>query len=65
MLKIEVKPGEKIEQALKRYKRKVRNTQLLSELKRRKHYTKPSAARREKKLKAEYRLQYLLENEEG
>ncbi len=56
MLIINVKEEESIERALKRYKRKVRNTKVIQNLRKRKTYTKPSVARREEMLSAEYRL---------
>lgn len=62
MLKIEVKSGEKIEHALKRYKRKVRNTKLHNQLKTRRYYAKPSAEKREQLQKATYQQQYILES---
>lgn len=64
MLKIEVKEGESIERALKRYKRKYRRTKVLDQIRERQHYTKQSTERREALQKAEYKQQYLLENEE-
>ncbi|MDC6389120.1 30S ribosomal protein S21 [Maribacter sp. PR1] len=64
MLKIEVKEGESIERALKRYKRKYRRTKVLDQIKERQHYTKQSTERREALQKAEYKQQYLLENED-
>jgi len=56
MLIINVKDEESIDRALKRYKRKVRNTKVIQQLRKRKHYTKPSVARRMEVLSAEYRL---------
>ena len=64
MLKIEVKEGESIERALKRYKRKYRRTKVLDQIKQRQHYTKQSTERREALQKAEYKQQYILENED-
>ncbi len=64
MLKIEVKEGESIDRALKRYKRKYRRTKVLDKIKDRKHYVKQSTERRETLKKAEYRQKYLEENEE-
>ena len=55
MLIIEVKDSENIDRALKRYKRKVQNTRLIKELRRRKEFVKPSVKRRNEILKAEYR----------
>ena len=46
MLIIQVKDGENIERALKRYKRKTRNTKLLNQLKDKKHYTKKSTKKK-------------------
>jgi small subunit ribosomal protein S21 len=56
MLIIDVKDNESIDRALKRYKRKFINTRQLQELRRRKHFTKPSVSRRKEKLKAAYKL---------
>lgn len=50
MLKIEVQNGN-IEQALKRYKRKVIKSQQLKELRENQDYIKPTTARRKQKLK--------------
>ncbi len=55
MLIINVREGESIDQALKRYKRKSKKIQLLKELRRRKHFTKPSVERRKEILNAVYR----------
>ena len=59
MLKTVVKEVESIERALKRYKRKFRNTKVLQQLRERKQYTKPSEAKRQTKQKAAYKEQYL------
>lgn len=56
MLIINVKEEESIDRALKRYKRKVRNTKVIQELRSRKHFTKPSVERRMEIMSAEYRL---------
>lgn len=55
MLIIEVKDGESIDRALRRYKRKFRNTQVMQEIRRRREYVKPSVKRRHEMLKAVYR----------
>lgn len=55
MLIIEVKDGENIDRALKRYKRKFQRTKLMREIRRRKQFTKPSVARRNEILNAQYR----------
>ncbi len=57
MLIIDVKNGESIDQALRRFKRKYRNTQVIKELRARKQFTKPSVVRRHEKLKAVYKEQ--------
>ena len=57
MLIINVKDGESIDRALKKYKRKYDRAGVLRELRRRKHYTKPSVERRAEKLRAAYREQ--------
>ncbi|MCB0662238.1 MAG: 30S ribosomal protein S21 [Saprospiraceae bacterium] len=64
MLIIERKDEESIERALKRYKRKFRNTKLLQELRKRKHFTKPSIERRKEIINAEYKLKKQQEAEQ-
>ena len=59
MLIIDVKNGESIDQALRRFKRKYRNTQIIKELRARKEYIKPSVRRRNERLKAIYRAKRL------
>ncbi len=56
MLIINVREGENIDRALKRYKRKSINTRVIRELRERREFTKPSIKRRKEKLKAAYRL---------
>lgn len=63
MLRIEVKPGESIERALKRYKRKYRNTKRLDQIRDRQEYTKKSVARRKTIKKAQYKEKFLKEQE--
>ncbi len=46
MIIINVKEGESIDRALKRYKRKHRNIKLRDELRERKYFTKKSVKRR-------------------
>ena len=55
MLIINVKDGESIDRALKRYKRKHRNIGVIKELRKRKEFTKPSIVRRKEVLKARYK----------
>ena len=54
MIIIERKEGESIDRTLKRYKSKHRRVKLIKELRRRKHFTKPSVARRAEVLKAAF-----------
>lgn len=63
MLIIEVKDGESIDRALRRYKRKVRDTQILKELRKRKEFTKPSVEKRNQLLKAIKRETYVRDQE--
>ena len=53
MLIIDVK--DSIEKALKQYKRKVKQTGILKEVRQRKQYEKPSVKRRTEVLKAVYK----------
>jgi small subunit ribosomal protein S21 len=55
MLIINVKEDESIDRALKRYKRKFQSTKMIKELRKRKHYVKPSVVKRDQKLSAAYR----------
>lgn len=55
MLKIEVKPGENIERAIKRYRNKVRKTKQLQQLRSNEFFTKKSIQRREEIAKAKYK----------
>ena len=55
MLIIDVKEGESIDRALKKYKRKFDRSGVLKELRRRKNFTKPSVERRTEVLKAIYK----------
>ena len=64
MLITEVKEGESIDRALKRFKRKYRNVKLLREIRDRQQFTKKSVKKRQIKKKAQYRELYLRANEE-
>ncbi|MFT4535958.1 MAG: small subunit ribosomal protein S21 [Saprospiraceae bacterium] len=57
MIIINVKEEESIDRALKRYKRKHRNVGIVKQLRKRKHFIKPSVQRREEVLDAAYRLE--------
>jgi len=65
MIIINVKDGESIDRALKRYKRKHRQIGVIKELRRRKQFTKPSVKRRNEVLKARYKLQKETDNGEA
>ena len=54
MIIIEVKKGESIDRALKRYKFKVMKTRQMEKLREKQEYTKKSVERREEKQKAIY-----------
>lgn len=55
MLLIKVREGENIERALRRYKRKHRNTKLRNEVRDRKYFVKPSTRRRKEIEAARYK----------
>ena len=55
MLVIDVKNADSIDRALKTYKRKYERTGILKQLRKRKHFTKPSVERRNEVLKAVYK----------
>lgn len=55
MIIIEVKEGENIDRALKRYKRKFNETGMMKQLRKRREFTKPSVKRRNEVLKAKYK----------
>ncbi|MFC5194641.1 30S ribosomal protein S21 [Bizionia hallyeonensis] len=63
MLRIEIKEGENIERALKRYKRKHRNVKVMQNLREKQYFTKPSVKRRREVQKAEY-IQNLRDQED-
>lgn len=54
MLVVQVKEGENIERALKRYKNKFNKTKVVRELRSRKEYIKPTVANRKTMMKAAY-----------
>lgn len=54
MLIVQVKEGENIERALKRYKKKYDKTKVVRQLRSRKEYIKPSVANRKTRMKAAY-----------
>lgn len=54
MLVVQVKEGDNIERALKKYKRKFEKTKVLKELRNRQAFEKPSVTNREANKKAVY-----------
>jgi len=59
MLVVKIGKKENINQALKRFKKKFRDTQVIKELRKRQEYKKPSAIKREKMLKAKYKQKFI------
>ena len=54
MIIVQVKEGENIEKALKKYKRKYEKTEVVKELRARQAFEKPSVTNRKKMMKAVY-----------
>ena len=48
-MEVEIREGENLERALRRFKRKVQRSGLYSELRKRRFYEKPSAQRKRKR----------------
>ena len=63
MIIIKIKDGENIERALKRFKRKINETKMVQELRKRKEFNKDSVIKREQNQKAKY-IQKLKDKEE-
>ena len=63
MIIVQVKEGENIERALKKFKRKFEKTGIVKELRARQAFEKPSVAKRKKMMKAVY-VQKLRSEEE-
>ncbi len=63
MIIVQIKEGENIERALKKFKRKFEKTGVIRELRARKTFEKPSVKRRDQIKKAIY-VQHLQLNEE-
>lgn len=55
MLIVQVKEGESLEKALKKFKKKFEKTGIVKELRERQKFTKPSVQRRETIIKAVYK----------
>ena len=58
MIKVEVRKGQSIEKAISIFKKKVKQSGLMLELRERSFYVKPSELKREKKNKAILRNKY-------
>ncbi|MCX7551714.1 30S ribosomal protein S21 [Xanthomarina sp. F2636L] len=63
MIKIEIKEGEKIDRALKRYKKKHRNVKIMQNIRENQFFTKPSVKKRRQLQKASY-IQSLRDQED-
>ena len=59
MLIVKLKKGENINSALKRFKRKFKDTGVVKEIRRRQQFDKPSRVKRKAKLKAINKRKYL------
>jgi len=55
MLIVQVKEGESLEKALKKFKKKFEKTGVVKELRERQKFTKPSVRRRDTVIKAVYK----------
>ncbi len=56
MIEVKVRKGQSIEKAISIFKRKVKDSKILYELREREYYTKPSQIKKEKKAKAKARI---------
>ena len=63
MIIVQVKEGENIERALKKFKRKFEKTGVVKELRNRQAFEKPSVAKRKQMMRAIY-VQHLQQTEE-
>ena len=55
MIEVKVRRGQSIEKAISIFKKKVKDSKILYELREREYYMKPSLIRKEKKAKAKAR----------
>ena len=62
MLRIKIGKKENINQAVKRLKRKVRNTGLIKQIRENRYFEKPSAVKRKRKQKAVYQKNWEIKN---
>ena len=56
MAYVQIRDGESFEQGFRRFKKSCEKTGILSEVKKREHYEKPSVARKKKSIAARKRL---------
>ena len=63
MLVIKIGKKENINSALKRFKRKFRDTKVIQEIRSRQEFVKPSEKKRKQKQKAIYKAKFLHNNE--
>ena len=56
MIEVKVRRGQSIEKAISIFKKKVKDSKILYELREREFYMKPSLIRKEKKAKAKARM---------
>ena len=52
MSEVKIEDGESLESALKRFKKKVQKAGILTEIRRREHYEKPSVKKKRKRIQA-------------
>lgn len=57
MALVRIRDGESFEQALRRFKKQCEKAGILSEIKKREHFEKPSVRRKKKSIAARKRLQ--------
>lgn len=62
MLKVILKKGENVNQAVKRLKKKVRNTGLIKEIRKRQEFVKPSVLKRKAKKQAIFQREWEAKN---
>ena len=65
MLIVQVKDGESIDRALKRYKRKYDKTGVVKQLRSRQQFTKPSVVLRQQRLRAAHKQRLLSQEEQA
>jgi len=56
LIEVKVRKGQSIEKAISIFKKKVKDSKILYELREREYYTKPSEIRKDKKAKAKARV---------